>query len=86
VAVEANASGADARNQLARIEWLREIVVRTAFESANAIVFVAASGQHDDGHLRTHANSAQHFAAVAAGKHHVKNYELVILVQAFSRP
>src|SRR3546814_9161341 len=43
--------GPDARHQLARGEGLGHIIVRPGFESADAVGFLAARGEHDDRHI-----------------------------------
>ena len=42
---------ADARHQLAGRERLGHIIVRAGFQAADAILFFATRGQHDDGHI-----------------------------------
>ena len=44
--------GTDAGEQLARAEWLDEIVVGTDFQPNDTVGLVAAGGEHDDRHGR----------------------------------
>ena len=66
--------GLQARDQLARAERLRQVVVRTVFEAEQLVHFRRAGGEHDRrqvarGRLRTHL--AQQFETAAARQHQI---------------
>ena len=67
----------DARQQLLEAERLDEVVVRTGFETRDAIAHLVARGQHEDGDLV--AGGAQptgHLETVHARQHHVEHHEM----------
>jgi hypothetical protein len=43
-------SRGDTGDQLARIEWLRQVVVRAQLETDDAVDVGAVRGEHDHGH------------------------------------
>ena len=63
----------DAREQLARIERLGQIVVGAHFQADDAIGFLAARGEHDDRNLRAGAHVAAQREPVVARQHHVEH-------------
>ena len=71
--------GADAGDQLARIERLAEIVVGAELQSDDAIDVVAARRQHQDGRVVRGAELAQHVEAADARQHHVQNQDLEVV-------
>ena len=67
--------GADARQQFARREGLDHVVVDAGLEAADAVVLLAARGQHDDRHLAGElflAPAPGQFQAAGAGQHPVE--------------
>ena len=65
--------GLHARDQLARLEGLGQVVVGTEFESDHAVHHVAAGGQHDDRDVAFLADLAAQRKAVHLGEHHVED-------------
>ena len=66
---------ADARQQFARGERLDHVVVDAGFQAADAVVLLAARGQHDDRHLARQvflAPAPGQFQAAGAGQHPVQ--------------
>ena len=64
----ATENGVDARDELARIEGLRQIVVGAHFEAQDAIDILALGGEHDDRHrFAGAAQSPARREAVLAG-------------------
>ena len=65
--------GANAREQLARRERLREVVVGAELEPADAIGLLVARRQHDDGHARPRSDLPAHIEAVHVGQADVED-------------
>ena len=78
VLADAARDGVDARQQLAKAEWLDEVVVGTEFEADDTVDLVAACADHDDRHARTGAQFAAHLVAVAIGKAQIEQHEIVL--------
>jgi hypothetical protein len=70
----------DPRQQLARIERLGQVVVRSHFQSENAIDVLAARGEHDDRYLRFRAHLAAQAEAVFTRQHHVEDEQIDAMV------
>ena len=65
--------GAEASEEFASGEGFWEVVVGTDFEADDAVGFVAASGEHEDGDVGSGADAFEDFEAVATGQHEVEN-------------
>ena len=68
--------GAHARDQLARIERLRQVVVGAQLETDDAIDVGAVRGEHDHRHRQAVAQPAQHLEAAERGQHHVEDHQV----------
>ncbi len=69
--------GVDARDQLARIERLGQVVVGAHLEADDAIDVLALGGQHDDRHrLARAAQAPADREAVFAGQHEVEHEQV----------
>ena len=62
-----------ARQQLARRKGLGQIIVGTDFQPHNAVGFVAAGGQHQDGHVTAGADATQGLESVPNRQHDIEN-------------
>src|SRR5262245_36646675 len=62
-----------AREQLARIERLRQVVVRAELETDDAVRGLAARGQHQDRDVGGSPDLAAHGEAVPVGQHEVED-------------
>ena len=60
--------GVDAGDQLARAEWLGDIIIRADLEPTDTIVFLAACGEHDDRNIGGGLDLAQLAAHLDAGQ------------------
>lgn len=69
----ATKDGAEAGEELAGGKGFREVVVGADFEADDAVGFVAARGEHEDGHVAGAAYPAKHFKAIEAGKHDIED-------------
>ncbi len=65
--------GAQARRQFADAERLDEIVIGTAIQSQDAVVYLVARCEHDDRHVRHRAQAAADRETVELGQHHVEH-------------
>jgi hypothetical protein len=65
--------GIDPRQQFARIERFRHVVVGSHFEADDAVEVLAARGEHDDRGLRGRPDASAEAQAVLAGQHHVEH-------------
>jgi len=63
----------DPGQKLARVERLRQVIVGADLEADDPVRVVAARGQHEDRHLRTHPDPAADFEAVDVGQHDVQD-------------
>src|SRR5882724_2860099 len=68
--------GADAGHQLARVEWLWQIVVRAHLEAHDAVDVLALGGQHQDRHARAGAQAAADRKPVLTRQHDVEHDEI----------
>ncbi len=66
----------DARQQLARIEGLGQVVVRTHLQAQDAVQQGAARREHDHGDVGAFAQAAAQGQAVGAGQHQVQHDEV----------
>ena len=71
--------GFDAGNDLARAEGLDDIIVRAHFKPQNAVDFLAAGGEHDDGELALFADSLTDLHAGHPGHHLIQKHQVVML-------
>ena len=67
--------GADAGDQLARVERLGDVVVGAQLEPDDRVDVLGARGQHDDRRLAATADLAAHLPAVQLGEHQVEDDE-----------
>src|SRR5215470_12493345 len=68
-------SGADAREELARVERLGQVVVGAELEADDLVHVLPLGGDHDDrdaGGVRARAQAAAHLEAVHAGEHEIE--------------
>ena len=77
---------ADAGEQLARREGLREVVVRAELEPHHAVRLLAARGEHDDRHVGAGAQLAADLEAVLAGQHEVQQHRVVAARERLLEP
>ena len=63
--------GVDAGQEFARCAWFRNIIVRTHFQTDDAVDVVAFRGQHDDGYGALGAYVFQHVQTVHFRHHGV---------------
>jgi len=69
--------GMDARNELARVERLRQIVVGPHLEPDDAIHVLAFRGEHHDRHVFAGgAQPSAHGEPVLAGKHEIEHHQM----------
>jgi len=71
--------GADARQELPRVERLGEVVVGPELEADDLVDVVALGGEHDDGDGRRSGRGpepAAHLQAVDSGQHHVEQHHV----------
>ncbi len=74
--------GLYARDKLARIEWLRQIVVGADFEADDAVDVVAFGRQHDDRHFVAEpAQAPADRQAVFAGHHEIEHHQVEALAR-----
>jgi hypothetical protein len=71
--VAAAQHAADARQQLARLEGLRQVVVGAHLEAEDAVERLVAGGEHDDRQGRRRAQLAAQGQAVVAGQVQVEH-------------
>src|SRR3954470_11242418 len=62
-----------ARDELPRVEGLRQIVVGTDLEADDLVDVLVARGQHQDRHVARLANALRHLDAVDVRKHEVEH-------------
>jgi hypothetical protein len=74
--VGATQDGLHAGHQLARVEWLREVVVGADLEAYDAVDVLAACREHEDGGLAPAPDLAGHLHAVAPRQHEVEHDEV----------
>ena len=66
--------GADTRNQFPRVEWLSEIIVRSEFETYDAINILFPRSEENYRECRfLRAQVAANVQAGAVGQHHIQN-------------
>jgi hypothetical protein len=68
--------GADAQDELARLEGLGQIVVGAGLEAGDAVLRLAHGGEQQDGHAVLLAERARQFEAAFAGHHDVEHEEI----------
>jgi hypothetical protein len=72
--------GADARQQLARLEGLGQVVVGAELQADDPVHRVALGGEHQHRHLagvaRQRAHAAAHFQAVDVRQHQVQHHQV----------
>jgi len=66
----------DAREQLARAERLRQVVVGAHLQADDAVDFLGARGEHDDRQARAGAQVAAQREAAVAGQHEVEHHDV----------
>ena len=69
--------GAQAGQQLARVEGLGQVVVGADFEAHDAVGLLAPCRQHQDRHVGAGANRPAELEAVAIGQHEVQDHRVV---------
>ena len=65
--------GADARNQLARVEGLGQVIVSTQLQPDNLVDVVVARGEHEDGQVAAGAQLTADLPSIKAGQHQVEH-------------
>src|SRR5271166_1169104 len=78
-------NGTNARHEFARIEGFGEIIVCADFEPKDAIDRFTAGGEQKDRNGRLMAQRFEQFESGAAGQHHIKNNELVVIGEGRSQ-
>ena len=71
----------DARQQLARVERLGQVVVGAELEPDDPVRLLDPRGQQDDRHVGLGAQPAREVEATLAGEHQVEHDELVVSVR-----
>jgi hypothetical protein len=74
--IAAAQDAADARQQFARLERFRQVVVGAHFQAEDAVQRLVAGGQHDDRQRRVGAQLAAQGQAVVAGQVEVEHHQL----------
>ena len=72
--------GADAGQQLPRVERLRHVVVGAEFQADDPVGLLAHRGQHDDRHVGLGAQPAGEVEAAFARQHQVEHHEVIMPV------
>ena len=72
----ASHDGADAGQELARVEGLGDVVIGAELEAHDAIGVVAARGEHHDGDVVLATDASADLEAVGAGEHHVEEHHI----------
>ena len=65
---------AQARQHLARVERLRQVIVGAELQPHDAVQVVAARGQHQHRHVGLRADAAADLEPVHVGQHHVQDH------------
>src|SRR5262249_15171013 len=79
--------GADAGPELRKVEWLGEVVVRTYFQTTDAIVETRSRREHQDGNgASTHTQPPADVPAIHTGKHQVEEDERESPVRCHLQP
>lgn len=68
--------GFDSRDEFPGAERFGDIIVGAHFEAHDAIGFVTARGQHEDGDIAFLTNSATNLDAIHAGHHQIQQYDI----------
>ena len=68
--------GVDARDELVRVEGLRDVVVGAEAEAGDLSTSEVAGGEEDDGHAAGGGKGAADLEAVLAGHHDVEHEEV----------
>ena len=85
--VAATQPGADAGDQLLRLERLDDVVVGAGLEADHDVDRVGAGGEHDDRHAGLGPDPAAHLHAVEAREHDVEQDEVgTVLAEGAERP
>ena len=69
---------AQAREQLARLEGLRQVVVRAEFEADDAVDGIAAPGQHEHRRVGGRAQLPAQIEPVHVGQHQIEHDGVVL--------
>src|SRR5262245_19305077 len=72
----ATQDSANARNELARTERLRQIIIRSQLEPYDPVDFLSPRGQHDDRNASHRANPPQHLETRELRQHHIEDYQI----------
>src|SRR5271157_3677358 len=62
----------DAAHQFTGAEWLGDVIVRSQFQAAHTIIFLAFGGQHDHWNIGHFADGFQNFKAIQVRHHHIQ--------------
>jgi len=73
---------ANARDQLARVIRLGQIIVSAEFKADDAINVFAARRQHQHRQRRSGANAFQHLKPVQSRHHHVQHHQIKLMAQS----
>ncbi len=71
---------ADARQQLARVEGFRHVIVGAELQADDPVGLLAHRGQHHDRHLGLAAQPAGEVEATLARQHQVEHDEMVVAI------
>src|SRR6185503_10117298 len=70
--------GTNARDKLARAEWLGHVIIRSRFERFHFVLLLIANGQHENGKSRSEgANAAERFNAADTWHIHIEQNGVV---------
>lgn len=78
--------GTQARQEFPGGKCLGQVIVRADFQADDPVRFLAAGGEHENGHPGGSTNPAQDFQAIYAGQHHIENHRMPGLGQRLLHP
>jgi len=76
---------AQAGQQFARREGLRQVVVRAKLKANNSVRFFPKAGEHYHWDVRFHSQPPQEFKAVKLRHHHVQNDRVIMMLKGLAQ-
>ena len=73
-------AGTDAGDELLRLEWLGDVIIRAGFKAEHHINRIGLGGQHNDGHGGFAADGTANIYAIHARKHEVQQDEVRLVL------
>src|SRR5258707_6677223 len=73
-------------DQFARTKRLDQIIVGAQFQALNAVIFISASGEHENRSFGPGANAAADLKTVERRQHDVENHKVRMLARVQSQP